>query len=159
MLRYTLVPEDFFSPEAARELLGRVVKVDAQDVVKYTELPQYKAVLVYIDTPSTTSSILTIADMVEEASRIGRYNRIVARYTAPDEDSGGRVDIVLVSGPRLLFVNSFAAQDCVTAQYYIFAALRQFQINPELTAVYLHGEVPFEMREDLFRYFPVVENL
>lgn len=158
MLRYTLVPEDFFSPEAARELLGRVVKVDAQDVVKYTELPQYKAVLVYIDTPSTTSSILTIADMIEESSRIGRYNRVVVCYTAPDE-GGGRVDIVLVSGPRLLMVNSFAVQDLVTAQYYIFAALRQFQINPELTAVYFHGEVPFEMREDLFRYFPVVENL
>ena len=158
-MKYTVVPAFFFKEESTYDILSEAVQLSETDKVEYKELPQYKAVLIYIDTPSTTSSILTIADMIEEASRIGRYNRIVARYTAPDEDSGGRVDIVLVSGPRLLFVNSFAAQDCVTAQYYIFAALRQFQINPELTAVYLHGEVPFEMREDLFRYFPVVENL
>ncbi|MBQ0122915.1 MAG: DUF3822 family protein [Bacteroidales bacterium] len=159
MLRYTLVPEDFFSPEAARELLGRVVKLEPEEVVKYKELPQYKAVLVYVDVPASASGIASVAAMVEEAGNIEKYNRVVARYTEPEENGAGSIDIVLVSGPRLLFVNSFKVPDSVTAQYYIFATLRQFQINPELTAVYFHGEVPFAMKEDLFRYFPSVETI
>lgn len=159
MLRYTLVPEDFFSPETCRTLLSSVVKVEAQDVVKYKELPQYKAVLVYIATPQAVSAVMAIALMIEEAQKIEKYNRVVVRYDNGEESGEARIDVVLVSGPRLLFVNSFPAPDSVTAQYYIFAALRQFQINPELTAVYFYGDAPFTMKEELFRYFSAVESL
>ena len=157
MLRYTLVPEDFFSPDAARGLLNRVVKVGDQEVVKYKELPQYKAVLLYVCTPGAEDAVGKIASMVAAAAEAGKYNRVVVRYDA--SDGAGRLDIVLVAGPRLLLVNSFAAPDSVTAEYYIFAALKQFQINPELTVVYFCGEAPFSMKEDLFRYFSAVESL
>lgn len=159
MLRYTLVPEDFFSPDASRALLSRVVRVEGKDDVKYKELPQYKAVLVYVANTSTEeTAIQSLCEMIAAASVQEKYNRIVARY---DNSAGAapRLDVVLVAGPRLLFVNSFDAPDSVTAQYYIFAALKQFQINPELTVVYFYGDAPFSMKEDLFRYFSAVESL
>ncbi len=47
----------------------------------------------------------------------------------------------------------------MTAQYFLFAALRQFQINPEVSTVYFFGEADEAVKGDLFRHFASVEAL
>ena len=70
-----------------------------------------------------------------------------------------RFDIVVAAGDRLLLCNSFPAADEVTAQYFLFAALHQFQVNPEVTTVHFFGEADEAVKGDLFRHFASVEVL
>lgn len=150
MFKYTLIPERFFSQESASRLLSKVVPLEKDDSVKHIELPEYKAVLVYT---GEDASARLIADMVEASYKLDKYNKAVAHV------GNGVVDVVVAEGRKLLLVNTFPAADDVTAQYFIFAALRQFQINPEVTTIYFMGEASDSIKEDLFRYFNSVESL
>lgn len=150
MFKYTLVPEEFFSPDSARELLSQVVILEKSETVESIELPCYKAVLIYAGEESHARAV---ASMAEAAKALDRYNKLVVRL---GEDM---VDIVLAAGEKLLLCNSFPASDPVTAQYFLFAALRPFQINPEVTTVNFYGDVPESVKSDLFRHFASVEVL
>ena len=150
MLKFTLIPEAYFSPEAAADLLSKVVILEKNDSVKSLELPCYKAVLLYA---GADSAARRIADMLETAAALDRYNKVVVHL---EEDT---VELVVAAGDRLLLCNAFPAADLVTAQYYLFAALKQFQINPELTTVHFLGEADETIKCDLFRHFSSVEML
>ena len=150
MLKYTLIPEGYFSQESATELLSQLVVLEKSVPVKSLELPCYKAVLVYA---GDDAAARCIADMLSAAAALDRYNKVVVHL------GGDAVDIVVAAGERLLLCNSFPARDEVTAQYYLFAALKQFQINPELTRVHFFGEAGEGIKGDLFRHFASVEVL
>ena len=150
MLKYTLIPEGYFSQESATELLSQLVVLEKSAPVKSLELPCYKAVLVYA---GDDAAARCIAAMLSAAAALDRYNKVVVHLA---EDA---VDIVVAAGERLLLCNSFPARDEVTAQYYLFAALKQFQINPELTRVHFYGEARETIKSDLFRHFASVEVL
>ena len=150
MLKYTLIPEGYFSPESAAGLLSQLVVLEKSTPVKSLELPCYKAVLVYA---GDDAAARCIAGMLAAAAALERYNKVVVHLA---EDA---VDIVVAAGERLLLCNSFPARDEVTAQYYLFAALKQFQINPELTRVHFYGEAGETIKSDLFRHFASVEVL
>ena len=150
MFKYTLIPEGFFSPEKAAELLGSVVILEKSESVESLELPCYKAVLLYAG-PAARARL--IAAMVEAAAGLAVYNKVVVHL------GDGVVDLVVAAGDRLLLVNSYPAPDGVSAQYFLFAALRQFQINPEVTSVHFFGEADESLKGDLFRHFASVEVL
>lgn len=150
MLKFTLIPEGFFSQASARELLSRVVILEKTDSVKSMELPCYKAVLLYAGDDAAARSL---AGMIDAAAGLSCYNKVVVHL---DETS---VDIVLAAGDRLLLCNSYPASDEVSAQYFVFAALRQFQINPEVTTVHFYGDAGQTLKGDLFRHFASVEVL
>ncbi|MBR0499917.1 MAG: DUF3822 family protein [Bacteroidales bacterium] len=150
MLKYTLIPEGYFSAGSAAELLSKVVILEKTDSVKSMELPSYKAVLLYA---GDDADARRISGMLASSAALECYNKVVVSL---GENS---VDIVLAAGDRLLLCNSFPAADPVTAQYFLFAALRQFQINPEVTTVHFYGEAGDDIKGDLFRHFASVEVL
>ena len=150
MLKFTLIPEAYFSPEAAADLLSKVVVLEKSDSVKSLELPCYKAVLLYA---GAEGDARRIADMLEAAAALDRYNKVVVHL------GEGTVEIVVAAGDRLLLCNAYPAPDEVTAQYYLFAALKQFQINPQVTTVHFFGEAGETIKGDLFRHFASVEML
>ena len=150
MLKYTLIPESFFSESTARDLLSQVVILEKNDSVKSLELPCYKAVLLYA---GEEADARRLADMIAAAASLDRYNKVVVRQ------GDSCVDIVVAAGDRLLLSNSYPATDPVTVQYFLFAALRQFQINPEVTTVHFFGEADESLKGDLFRHFASVEVL
>ena len=150
MLKFTLIPEGYFSEDQAAELLSRVAVLEKTDSVKSLELPCYKAVLLYA---GDDADARRLADMLASAAALDRYNKVVVHL------GDDVVDIVLAAGEKLLLCNSFPAADAVTAQYFLFAALRQFQINPEVSTVYFFGEADEAVKGDLFRHFASVEAL
>jgi len=117
---------------------------------KYIELPEYKAVLVF-DKEQDEKAVPAVADLLHLAPTISEHNRVLATL------EGGYVHIVIADDRRLLLCNSYHASDNITAEYFIFAAIKQFQINPEVTTLFFLGETPMEIRDDLFRYFKGVE--
>lgn len=151
MLKFTLIPEGYFPPDVkAEDLLSKVVVLEKSDSVKKLELPCYKAVLLYA---GDEAAARRLADMVEAAAALDCYNKVVMHV------DGKTADIVLAAGDKLLLCNSYPAADPVSAQYFLFAALRQFQINPEVTAVHFFGEAGDTIKGDLFRHFASVEML
>ena len=150
MLKYTLIPEGYFSQEAAADLLGKVVILEKSDSVKSMELPCYKAVLLYA---GDVADAQRLSGMLAAAAGLDRYNKVVV-HQGP-----AAVDIVIAAGEKLLLCNSYPAADPVTAQYFLFAALHQFQINPEVTTVHFFGEADEAVKGDLFRHFASVEVL
>ena len=150
-MKFTLVPEGYFPPDvAAADLLSNVVVLEKTYSVKKLELPFYKAVLLYA---GDDGAARRLADMLEAAAALDCYNKVVMHV------DGQTVDLVLAAGDKLLLCNSYPAADDTTAQYFLFAALRQFQINPEVTTVHFFGEAGDTIKGDLFRHFASVEML
>lgn len=84
---------------------------------------------------------------------VGEYNKVLASYAA------GRLFLVVSQGRTLLLASSYEVPDFTTAEYFIFAALNKFQLNPELTTIYLRTPVTPEDEVSLYQYFKSVELL
>jgi len=147
--KYTLVPKCFFNGDA--QLLSQVVEVSDSEVIKYLELPFYEAVLLFV--PGPEGQYPHIYDLLKSINRIPGFNKVL--FTIENS----YLHLVLAAGDKLLLANSFEANDFTTALYYVFASMKDFQINPQLTTAYFKGELAYEQQEVLFSYFKAVESL
>ncbi|MDD2594995.1 MAG: DUF3822 family protein [Bacteroidales bacterium] len=142
----------FFNREDSYKLLSDSVQLDETDMAKFIELPEYEAVLVYgVSSPTDQAPI--VADILKSSAQVTEYNKVVVSI---DRDY---VHIVIAAGNKLLLCNSFPSKDNVTSAYFIFATMREFQINPELTIIHLYGEAPEGIEDDLSGYFQGVKVL
>ena len=73
--------------------------------------------------------------------------------------SASLLSLAIAEDGKLLLCNSFNAQDFTTALYFIFSALKQFQINPEVTTIYFRENLGHDQEMLLYRYFSGVEIL
>ena len=151
MKKFTLVPESFFDKEKTYQILSEAVRLGETDKVYYKELPEQKAVLVYA--AESENDLPPVAGLLGALGRIADHNKVAAAVNE------GTVSIVLAEGDRLLLANAYPAPDAVTAEYFLFAAMKQFQLNPQITTVYFLGDAPRELLNDLFRHFKGVERL
>ena len=69
----------------------------------------------------------------------------------------GELSLAIAQGKSLLLANSFAAPDFVTAQYYIFLAMKSLQLNPEVTTIRFRHALSADEEMALYRYFKAVE--
>ncbi len=154
MDKYTLIPSAFFRSDKAAETLAEFFAPVPSEEVKYTELPHYKAVLVFAVPRGAREGYMPVAhDLLQMLPLIREHNKVVASFIP------GELHIAVAEGDRLLMCNSFEAADFVTAQYFIFAAIKQFQFNPEMTTLYFREKLDVERQETLLEYFHGVENI
>lgn len=148
--RFTLVPRQFFQEESARNILSDAVGDISGADVSWKEVPELGSVLLYEDTGD--GRVPEVWFLLESLSDIPEYNKISASYAR------GRLFLVIAEGRTLRLCNSFDAPDFTTAQYYIFLALRRFQLNPEMSVIYFHTPLTEEQEMSLYRYFRSVEQ-
>ena len=163
-----LVPEQFFVEKEMRETLSSVCKVSVSDHIRYVNVPEYKAVLVYsnsigeslskVITETVVKSDGTKSDplpehyfMLKSLSDMTEYNKIVASYM------DGHLYLVIAQGNSLLLCNSFKAPDFTTAEYFIFLAMKKLQLNPEISTISFRTPLDHEQEMSLYRYFKSVE--
>lgn len=149
MEKYTLVPKEFFNGDV--QVLSQVVGVSSSETIKYVELPAFEAVLLFV--PGENGSKPVIYDLLCSLGKIGDYNKVL--FCVKDSV----LHLAIGTGERLLLANSYEAKDFTTALYFIFAALHDFQINPQMTVLYYVGDLAYENRELMFSYFKGVEAL
>ena len=166
----TLVPAQFYSPEIARVLLSEVASVSEDDSVSAVEVPSLSAVLVFSNSIGETLSkvisetVLRVDGtkalplpeqyfMLGQLASMTEYNKILASYM------DGCLHLVVAQGKTLLLCNSFQAVDFTTALYFIFMALKKFQMNPEMSAVAFRTPLTDEQEMLLYRYFKSVDKL
>jgi len=168
--KFTLIPEHFFRPESAREMLSEAVTLSEEDAVGYATLPNLGAVAVFSTTVNGSLArvmheSLRKTDgskgnllpeqyyMLQALEEISDYNKIIASY------ADGYLHLVVAQGKTLLLCNSFEASDFTTAEYFIFMVLRKFQLNPEVSSIYFRTPLSAEEEESLYGYFHSVESL
>ena len=91
--------------------------------------------------------------ILKDLLKVEEYNRIVASYAA------GYLHLGISQGRNLLLANVFRAVDFTTAEYFLFLAIRNLQLNPEVTSVYFRTPLSGEEEMSLYRYFKSVERL
>jgi len=151
-VKYTLVPTSLFKEEQQYKLLSELVQLDGNDTVKHISLPAYEAVLVYA-VSSSSEYAPVVYNLLTTLNKIREHNKILVSFC------DCYVHIVMGEGNKLLLCNSFPASDITTAEYFIFYAIKEFQINPEMTTIYFYEEIVDEIRDELFKYFQGVESI
>ena len=166
----TLIPSHFHHPLHSRAALADVVNLSDADPVDYVEVPEFAAVLVYsnaigeslskvisettIHTDGTKAKPLPeMYFMLKQLSTLEEYNKILASYM------DGNLYLAIAQGKSLLLCNSFQAPDFTTAEYFVFLALKKFQLNPEVSTICFRTPLDEEQEMSLYRYFKSVEQL
>ena len=149
MEKYTLVPKEFFNGDV--QVLSQVVEVSPSETIRYVELPAFEAVLLFV--PGDDDREPVIYDLLCRLSQIHDYNKVL--FCIRD----AVLHLTIGAGDKLLLANSYEAGDFTTALYFIFAAMHDLQVNPQMTTLYYLGGLDYENQEMMFSYFKGVEPL
>ncbi|MBO4263234.1 MAG: DUF3822 family protein [Bacteroidales bacterium] len=160
----TLVPADFFEPARVRDLLSAVCSLNGDEDVRYVEIPQYAAWLVYCDDRQSAAisenevsggeePLPDLFYILQALPGCPEYNKILCAWR------GGYVFLGIAQGKTLLLANAYPAQDFLTAEYYIFRALESLQLNPEVSTICWRAGLGADEEMSLYRYFKAVERL
>ncbi len=149
---FTLVPVNFFRPEAARQALAEVAVLNDGDRVEFTEIPAFSAVLVY-SVSGDANAAPEILYVLQDLPSCTEYNKLLCSW------KHGELSLAIAQGKSLLLANSYPAPDFVTAQYFIFLAMKSLQLNPEVTTIRFRHSLTPEQEMALYRYFKAVECL
>ena len=164
----TLVPQNFFRYESAREQLNAVSRLPEGALVETVEVPEFGAVLIYSNSIGGTlhkviaeSVLMTDGNkakplpemyyMLKDVQNIPDYNRILASYM------DGVLYLVVAQGKTLLLCNTFKAPDFTTAEYFIFMVMKKLQLNPEMSSITFRTPLNEEQEMSLYRYFKSVD--
>ena len=152
--KVALVPSAFFDAASAREILSRTVLLEEDDEIEYISLPEYSAELVYSLSPDLEPvEGPELYYVLKALSGIGEHNKIVASY------GDGVLSLAIAQGKELLLANVFTAADFITAEYFLFMAVKKLQLNPEVSTVHFLTSLSPEQEMSLYRYFKSVEQL
>ena len=168
--KFALVPQAFLAPGEEREALSEVADLDPTDPVSSIPLPAYGAKLVYsLAVGETLSKVIAqsfpdaegrpaqilpeMAFLLRDLQTLPEYNKIFASW------ADGRLYLAIAQGKSLQLASSYPAPDFTTAQYYLFLAIRQLQINPEASAIHFRTPLTAEDELSLYRYFKSVVQL
>ena len=149
---FTLVPEGFFDPAAAREALADVAVLKDGDRVEYASVPAFAAVLIYSVSGSANAQP-EILYILQELPACSEYNKLLCSW------KDGELSLAIAQGKSLLLANAFKAKDFVTAQYFILLAMKSLQLNPEVTTIRFRHPLTPEQEMALYRYFKAVETV
>ena len=166
----TLVPENFYQPQNARDLLADMVSLPDAVQVESVNVPEFNAVLVYSNSIGGTlhkvvaESVLNLDGskasplpemyyILKTLPSLEEYNKIVASYM------DGTLYLAIAQGKTLMLCNVYPASDFTTAQYFIFLAMKKLQLNPEMSTICFRTPLDQEQQMSLYRYFKSVENL
>ena len=165
--KFTLVPTSYFDEADAQQLLCAAVTLDGEDEVEWAENEAVGAVEIWAKEKGRLLPVIRgmlekggeveihpeLHCLLRDALRVDTYNKIAVSYAE------GVLCLVIFQGRNLMLCNSFEAMDFTTAQYYIFQALKKFQINPEASTLYFRTALSAEEEMGLYNYVKAVKAL
>ena len=168
--KFALIPEQFFDAVSAREQLAETADITDTDYVSYEPVPQMKSVLVFSTSIGETLSravsetvcrtdgekvrvLPEVWYMLRALDFVPEYNKVLASV------ADGHLYLVVAQGRSLLLCTTFQAADFVTAEYFIFLAMKKFQLNMEMTVIYFRTPLREDEEMSLYRYFKSVDYI
>lgn len=148
--KITIVPEHFFTPGREREMLGDICVLLPEEEVRTIAIGYLGVVMLYVSRGEELPELYKLLCSVKDCKD---YNRILCNYT------GGILSLVIAQGRNLLLANVYKAVDFTTAEYYIFTALKNLQLNPEMSTVRFSSHISKDEELSLYRYFESVDTI
>lgn len=145
-----MVPTRYFDEKDPGCFLSEVSLMTPGSVPAFTRLPAIDAVLVYED---TGKGVPVLRDLLMSVRKCEEYSKILASYR------DGALSLVIALGSDIQLANVYEAPDFTTAEYFIFAALKSLQINPEVSTVRFMEELDEQDTMSLYRYFKAVDTI
>lgn len=149
-MKCTLVPSQFYDENCAGNFLAQVFDMPENTPVKSVNVPSYDAWLVYAE--ENPGEVPAMLPLIEKLPACSDYNKIMCCW------KDGELSLAIAQGKTLLLCNVFRAEDFTTAEYFIFLALKQLQLNPEVSTICWMNPLDDEQQMSLFRYFKGVET-
>lgn len=163
--RFTLVPLQMLEKDGAEEYFYKLFEPREGERIMACRVPYPDAAVVYA-VPSSDKVVEAAGSVFgavpePEACWLlrrlqtldGFHNRVIASYEE------GLLTLAVAEGERLLLCCGYDAPDFVTALYFIFMALKEFQFNPEVTVIHFRDGIGEEEQMMLYKYFNGVEVL
>ncbi|NLA15731.1 MAG: DUF3822 family protein [Bacteroidales bacterium] len=158
--RHTLIPSSLFKPQRAIEVLEQLFDVAYLDEVNYATINPLEATCIYA-LPAPVNAMVakhqhkarfyvTVIPLLRFIMEQREYSRALMRY------SSTHADLILMQGERLLLCNSYATDRFKTALYFLFFALKQWQLNPKSLNLYITGSFTPAHMKQLCTFFPSV---
>ncbi len=166
----TLIPNNFFRKEDLTNVLDSVVELGKDDIIDYVDVEQYSSKLVFSNSISESLSsiirhtVLTTAGtkarilpelyfILRDLNKCNEYNKILISY------KDAHLHIAIAQGKTLILANTYSAVDFTTAQYFLFLAMKNLHLNPEISTVCLRTPLEQDDEMSLYRYFKAVEKI
>lgn len=155
--KFTLIPEEFFTPEQGREVLVEQFSLPSDTQVHSLALEEEGAVIVY-SAPQLQgdTDILPpfVAKLLSHAKAIQEYNKVVFHYSA----RRGISHIIIYAGGELKLANSFKVDSFESALYFLFLSIKGLQMNPQQCVVNVCWGIPQQSIDMVSRFFKGVES-
>jgi hypothetical protein len=132
-------------------MLSQLAPVSADDIVKFKELPRFKAVLVYACTSSSKEP--RIALLLDALSSFDK-----GWHVALGRD-GGESDVVVSNGSRLFFADTFETADETAAAYYLFKAVSAAGCDTAEAVLHFTGKMTPSLKSLVAGRFKTVSKL
>ncbi len=145
---FSLVPKDLFNPDELANYLKFNVKMLANDLVVYDEIPNYDLVNVYVPFVNLNNYIYDLFGefeykhhgtiLLDSLLNFHYKGKSPICYVHVD---GDQIDITVLENKNLLFYNSFFVSSKEDFIYYLLFTLEQLKLDPETIKVRLFGTI------------------
>ena len=146
---FTLVPAEVYTPEIAREALAGQFPLNGDVQVQAVALEKEGAMVVYPSGAQMEGVLPFAVRMMEEASSVKEYNKVVFHYSAEKRLS----HTIIYIGEELKLANSFKADSFESALYFLFLAIKGLQMNPRQCTVRVCCNITKEQEGIFSRFF------
>ena len=159
--KFTSIPISNFRNEDAGLILGQLHFLEELDEVDTIIEESQELALLFAVNSTLLNTIKKIQPefkvvpsvypFIKNAKFFPDNNKLFAQYHK------GHVHIVITSGTKMIFCNSFPALQFNTALYFMILSLQQSGIKQEEASVILSGNIREEDVNSLVKYFPKVK--
>ena len=146
----TLVPIRCYDEKDPGCFLSEVCTLTPGTAVAAVKVPSLDAMLVYADYGEGAPLLLELLSGIWNCSG---YSKILASF------KDGVLSLAIAMGSDLRLANVYEAPDFTTAEYFIFAAMKSLQLNPEVSTIRFLEPLSEEQKMSLYRYFYSVEPI
>jgi len=158
--KYSLIPTKLYQKGAELEELSKLHNMDELEEVNTIDILRNEMVMIY----AVSSTLLNLIQKYHPnlttyptpyiylniLPDLDGYNKLFFQYI------GNIVTVVAAENERIVFCNSFSASNFSSALYFVLLTLKQAQFNPELTTIYINGNIKDYEIFDITRYFSKV---
>jgi len=158
--KHTLIPSSLFQPDQSLEVLNQLFQTADLDEVNYSSVDTLDATCIYALPAPVSAAVFkhqhkagfyaSVIPLLRYIMGRSEYSRALMHFTP------SHVDLVLIQGERLLLCNSYDVDRFSTALYFLFLALKQWQLNPRSLSLYISGLFKPSHIKQLCSFFPSV---
>ena len=153
--KFTLVPQELYTPELGREALVQQFQLDPDAPVECCNSCNCAAVVVYspenVQKSQAAESIAVpfVVGMMDIAREAGEYNKVAFHYNK----ERGYAHIVIYTGDELKLANSFKVDSFESALYFLFLSIKGLQMNPQQCVINICWNIPDAQKETVAKFF------